>query len=102
MRHMRGEAAYTWERKPRTEQYIFCFYWTLGVMRTMPSEVAGAGIWEHGTRRYQTKIVVPRQHVLLSREISRLIHIQVVMTSILQPTSCGFRSACRYLQLQPY
>jgi hypothetical protein len=23
---------------PREEQYAFCFYWTLGVMRTMPQE----------------------------------------------------------------
>lgn len=30
---------WTYERKPMFEQYIFCFYWTLGVMRTMPAEV---------------------------------------------------------------
>lgn len=28
-----------WLEKDLVDQYIFCFYWTLGVMRTMPSEV---------------------------------------------------------------
>eukprot|EP00913_Durusdinium_trenchii_P003297 g3051.t1 len=31
--------AWTFAEKPMEEQYIFCFYWTLGVMRTMPAEV---------------------------------------------------------------
>jgi len=30
---------WTYMQKPMEEQYIFCFYWTLGVMRTMPAEV---------------------------------------------------------------
>jgi len=30
---------WTWLERSRSEQYIFCFYWTLGVMRTMPAEV---------------------------------------------------------------
>jgi CRP-like cAMP-binding protein len=28
-----------WLDRKRLDQYVFCFYWTLGVMRTMPSEV---------------------------------------------------------------
>eukprot|EP00747_Dinoflagellata_sp_TGD_P043248 gnl/TRDRNA2_/TRDRNA2_142581_c1_seq1.p1 gnl/TRDRNA2_/TRDRNA2_142581_c1~~gnl/TRDRNA2_/TRDRNA2_142581_c1_seq1.p1 ORF type:complete len:388 (-),score=47.53 gnl/TRDRNA2_/TRDRNA2_142581_c1_seq1:122-1285(-) len=28
-----------WLEQSRADSYIFCFYWTLGVMRTMPSEV---------------------------------------------------------------
>jgi len=34
-----GETPWTWLERERTAQYIFCFYWTLGVMRTMPAEV---------------------------------------------------------------
>jgi len=34
-----GEPGWTWLQKELSDQYIFCFYWTLGVMRTMPSEV---------------------------------------------------------------
>merc|ERR1719343_568182 len=30
---------WTWVDRPATEQYVFCFYWILGVMRTMPAEV---------------------------------------------------------------
>jgi len=30
---------WTWLERRRSEQYTFCFYWTLGVMRTMPAEV---------------------------------------------------------------
>mmetsp|Transcript_94863 Transcript_94863/g.300977 ORF Transcript_94863/g.300977 Transcript_94863/m.300977 type:complete len:392 (-) Transcript_94863:49-1224(-) len=30
---------WTWLEKDTTEAYVFCFYWTLGVMRTMPAEV---------------------------------------------------------------
>jgi hypothetical protein len=33
------EPGWTWLHKELSDQYIFCFYWTLGVMRTMPSEV---------------------------------------------------------------
>lgn len=33
------QGEWTFEQKPMEEQYIFCFYWTLGVMRTMPAEV---------------------------------------------------------------
>jgi len=32
-------AEWTWLSRRQSEQYTFCFYWTLGVMRTMPSEV---------------------------------------------------------------
>mmetsp|Transcript_119150 Transcript_119150/g.219318 ORF Transcript_119150/g.219318 Transcript_119150/m.219318 type:complete len:691 (+) Transcript_119150:1-2073(+) len=35
-----------WIEAPPGEQYIFCFYWTLGVMRTMPSEVSPTNIYE--------------------------------------------------------
>jgi len=30
---------WTWVQRPASEQYAFCFYWILGVMRTMPAEV---------------------------------------------------------------
>jgi len=30
---------WTWAQLGQADAYIFCFYWTLGVMRTMPSEV---------------------------------------------------------------
>merc|ERR1719359_229785 len=30
---------FRWIDAPLREQYIFCMYWTLGVMRTMPAEV---------------------------------------------------------------
>ncbi|CAJ1435061.1 unnamed protein product [Effrenium voratum] len=33
------QGEWSYEQKPLPEQYIFCFYWTLGVMRTMPAEV---------------------------------------------------------------
>ncbi|CAE7033635.1 KCNH2 [Symbiodinium natans] len=38
----------TWNyaSKPMFEQYIFCFYWTLGVMRTMPAEVTPVNVVE--------------------------------------------------------
>jgi hypothetical protein len=32
-------AEWRWVEKPVLEQYVFCFYWILGVMRTMPAEV---------------------------------------------------------------
>mmetsp|Transcript_7404 Transcript_7404/g.16268 ORF Transcript_7404/g.16268 Transcript_7404/m.16268 type:complete len:704 (+) Transcript_7404:40-2151(+) len=41
-----GDDSYTWLERPRTEQYVFCFYWTLGVMRTMPSEVTPVNLVE--------------------------------------------------------
>jgi len=34
-----GEDQWTWIHRTRGDCYIFCFYWTLGVMRTMPAEV---------------------------------------------------------------
>merc|ERR1719236_116654 len=34
-----GRSIFRWTERPQREQYIFCLYWTLGVMRTMPSEV---------------------------------------------------------------
>lgn len=33
------ETNWTWLERDMWEQYIFCCYWTLGVMRTMPAEV---------------------------------------------------------------
>lgn len=38
-RAVKDEPGWTWLQKDLSDQYIFCFYWTLGVMRTMPSEV---------------------------------------------------------------
>jgi CRP-like cAMP-binding protein len=35
-----------WIDKPPSEQYVFCFYWILGVMRTMPSEVTPVNLTE--------------------------------------------------------
>lgn len=34
-----GEPQWIWLDRSTSEAYIFCFYWTLGVMRTMPAEV---------------------------------------------------------------
>merc|ERR1719436_2148513 len=34
-----GEPLWRWLDRETNDAYIFCFYWTLGVMRTMPSEV---------------------------------------------------------------
>jgi len=34
-----GGATWRWIDKEGPDAYIFCFYWTLGVMRTMPPEV---------------------------------------------------------------
>jgi hypothetical protein len=34
-----GEPTWRWADRSTGEAYIFCFYWTLGVMRTMPAEV---------------------------------------------------------------
>mmetsp|Transcript_19859 Transcript_19859/g.46441 ORF Transcript_19859/g.46441 Transcript_19859/m.46441 type:complete len:700 (+) Transcript_19859:111-2210(+) len=35
-----------WVDRPMTESYVFCFYWTLGVMRTMPAEVTPVNLPE--------------------------------------------------------
>eukprot|EP00913_Durusdinium_trenchii_P009428 g8861.t1 len=40
------EEPWAWWNKPMFEQYIFCFYWTLGVMRTMPAEVTPVNLVE--------------------------------------------------------
>ena len=40
------EAEWTYEDKSFSETYIFCFYWTLGVMRTMPAEVTPVNLAE--------------------------------------------------------
>jgi len=37
---------WSWLEKERTEAYVFCFYWTLGVMRTMPAEVQPVNLVE--------------------------------------------------------
>merc|ERR1719343_449753 len=37
---------WTWVDRPATEQYVFCFYWILGVMRTMPAEVTPINLTE--------------------------------------------------------
>jgi len=36
----------SWQDKAVIEAYVFCFYWTLGVMRTMPAEVQPVNIVE--------------------------------------------------------
>ncbi|CAK9093893.1 Hypothetical protein SCF082_LOCUS44150 [Durusdinium trenchii] len=35
-----------WLDRPLPEAYVFCFYWTLGVMRTMPAEVTPVNLPE--------------------------------------------------------
>jgi len=35
-----------WIERSGAEQYVFCFYWTLGLMRTMPAEVTPVNIVE--------------------------------------------------------
>jgi len=42
------QETWTWLERSGFEAYLFCFYWTLGVMRTMPSEVTPANIYERG------------------------------------------------------
>jgi hypothetical protein len=37
---------WTWVERPASEQYVFCFYWILGVMRTMPAEVTPVNLVE--------------------------------------------------------
>eukprot|EP00930_Biecheleria_cincta_P028289 TRINITY_DN19730_c0_g1_i2.p1 TRINITY_DN19730_c0_g1~~TRINITY_DN19730_c0_g1_i2.p1 ORF type:complete len:807 (+),score=154.34 TRINITY_DN19730_c0_g1_i2:40-2421(+) len=41
-----SEDVWTWLDKPISEAYVFCFYWTLGVMRTMPAEVTPVNLAE--------------------------------------------------------
>jgi len=41
-----GFGYWTWLEKPASEQYVFCFYWILGVMRTMPAEVTPVNLIE--------------------------------------------------------
>jgi len=47
-RHSRHEdyGFWTWVERPASEQYVFCFYWILGVMRTMPAEVTPVNLME--------------------------------------------------------
>lgn len=35
-----------WIERSGAEQYVFCFYWTLGLMRTMPAEVTPVNLVE--------------------------------------------------------
>merc|ERR1719222_1426635 len=35
-----------WVERSASEQYVFCFYWILGVMRTMPAEVTPVNLTE--------------------------------------------------------
>jgi len=37
---------WSWVERPASEQYVFCFYWILGVMRTMPAEVTPVNLTE--------------------------------------------------------
>jgi len=37
---------FRWQDRDPGEQYVFCFYWTLGVMRTMPVEVYPVNVGE--------------------------------------------------------
>jgi len=37
---------WAWLEKDTAEAYVFCFYWTLGVMRTMPAEVTPVNLPE--------------------------------------------------------
>lgn len=37
------------EKNPTQDAYIFCFYWTLGVMRTMPAEVTPVNLAERSS-----------------------------------------------------
>lgn len=40
------DGPWTWADRSRIEQYVFCVYWTLGVMRTMPAEVTPVNLLE--------------------------------------------------------
>lgn len=44
--HSPYDSTWTWLEKDATEKYVFCFYWTLGVMRTMPAEVTPVNLPE--------------------------------------------------------
>mmetsp|Transcript_126780 Transcript_126780/g.370586 ORF Transcript_126780/g.370586 Transcript_126780/m.370586 type:complete len:860 (+) Transcript_126780:105-2684(+) len=48
MKHRQGfdGIIWSWNEKENTEAYVFCFYWTLGVMRTMPAEVQPVNLLE--------------------------------------------------------
>lgn len=41
-----SQQTWRWIDRPTSESYIFCFYWTLGVMRTMPAEVIPVNLAE--------------------------------------------------------
>lgn len=41
-----NQSTWRWIDRPTSESYIFCFYWTLGVMRTMPAEVTPVNLAE--------------------------------------------------------
>lgn len=41
-----GQEMWTYFERSISEQYVFCFYWTLGVMRTMPAEVSPVNLAE--------------------------------------------------------
>ncbi|CAK0845305.1 unnamed protein product [Prorocentrum cordatum] len=42
----RDDMQWKWVERPASEQYVFCFYWILGVMRTMPAEVTPVNLSE--------------------------------------------------------
>jgi len=44
--HGPEQGVWRWVDRPTSESYIFCFYWTLGVMRTMPAEVTPVNLAE--------------------------------------------------------
>jgi len=44
--HSAFDESWTWVERPASEQYVFCFYWILGVMRTMPAEVTPVNLTE--------------------------------------------------------
>lgn len=41
-----NQNTWRWIDRPTSESYFFCFYWTLGVMRTMPAEVTPVNLAE--------------------------------------------------------
>lgn len=45
-RHAEGEPPWTWLSRDTADAYLFCVYWTLGVMRTMPAEVQPTNKYE--------------------------------------------------------
>ncbi|CAK8997638.1 unnamed protein product [Durusdinium trenchii] len=44
--HDAVETSWRWLDRSTSETYVFCFYWTLGVMRTMPAEVTPVNLPE--------------------------------------------------------